>query len=636
VRRLAPRPSSHRTTPPGDLPPDRPQPPAFPATPTLLQLTGVGVLACAVRLIHVNALANTPIFSILLGDSKRYVEWGADIAGGNWLGTEVFYQSPLYPYVLAAAFSVFGQSVDMIRTLQALAGGLACVLAAIAGSWLFDRRAGLATGMLLALYPTAIFFDGHIQKSSIDFVLTATMLLGIAGYLSTQRVRWVLLLGTALGCLMLNRENARPLLPFLAAWFFVYDRSRPVIERLRIAGVFVLAACVPMAPVALRNYYVGGEALFSTAQLGPNFYIGNRIGASGIYEPLVPDRGSVEFERADATALATAAAGRALTPSEVSDYWLAKTFDEIRTDPAAWARLLGRKTLLAINTVEVMDTESQEFHAGYSAILRALAPFSFGALLPVAMLGLVLTAADARRLGVLYGTCLVLFGSVVLFFVMSRYRHPLVPVLALFAGAGIAYLPARWRERRRHAIVAAGSAIVVALVVNIPIRVTSDESYGNFGAELLRLDRPREAIPLLERSAALLPDEAASHRDLGLAYLKAGQTAAAAREYARVVELEPYDAMNRRELAVAAEAAGDQQAALLHLREAARLADEAGDNVERVRALVRIAAIEMRGRRPDEALTLLREAAVVARASGQTAVLQDLEATIGALGRESR
>jgi len=40
--------------------------------------------------------------------------------------------------------------------------------------------------------------------------------------------------------------------------------------------------------------------LLSTSQLGPNFYIGNRVGASGAYDPLVPGRGNVKFEREDA------------------------------------------------------------------------------------------------------------------------------------------------------------------------------------------------------------------------------------------------------------------------------------------------------------------------------------------------
>ncbi len=62
--------------------------PAQPPWPWLLG--GLAVLAGTLRLIHARALANDSVFAVLLGDSKRYVEWAAEIAGGNWLGSSAF------------------------------------------------------------------------------------------------------------------------------------------------------------------------------------------------------------------------------------------------------------------------------------------------------------------------------------------------------------------------------------------------------------------------------------------------------------------------------------------------------------------------------------------------------------------
>ncbi len=36
-----------------------------------------------------------------MGDSRAYDEWARRIAAGDWIGREVFYQAPLYPYFLA-------------------------------------------------------------------------------------------------------------------------------------------------------------------------------------------------------------------------------------------------------------------------------------------------------------------------------------------------------------------------------------------------------------------------------------------------------------------------------------------------------------------------------------------------------
>jgi 4-amino-4-deoxy-L-arabinose transferase-like glycosyltransferase len=628
-----------------------------------LLLGGLAVLAGTLRLIHARALANDPVFAVLLGDSKRYVEWAAEIAGGNWLGSGAFYQAPLYPYVLAGLFQAFGQSIATIRIAQAIAGSVACVLVAAAGRRLFDWRTGVLAGVALAVYPPAIFFDGLIQKSSLDLLLMAAMILAVANYQSDGRQRWLILLGVSLGCLTLSRENARLMYPLLTAWLLFWHRDAPMKHRLRPIAVFSLAALLSIAPVAVRNYYVTGELLVSTSQFGSNFYIGNHYGTSGVYEPLVPGRGSVLYEQEDAVRLATAALGRPLSASEVSSYWFGLALDEIRRDPAGWMRLMFRKLLLSVNVVEAMDTESLEFHAARSPILRVLAPISFGLVLPLAVAGIVLTATDSRRLAVLYGIGLVFIGSVVMFFVLARYRYPVVPVVMLFAGAAIAFSGDAWRRRPRQLTIAAACAIAVAIVVNWPMRVTSDETAANFGTELLRLDRPRDAIPLLVEAVALLPNDAGVHRDLALAYLKSSEPASAAREYAAVVGLEPGDAANHRELAVAAEAAGDRTTALNSLREAARLDPSSastqmklGDVLirlerpvearvayerglsssvaspnETVELQVRMAALDVSEGRITEALRALEQAEATARANGQTAVADDTAATIRVL-----
>ena len=57
---------------------------------------------------------------------------------------------------------------------------------------------------------------------------------------------------------------------------------------------------------------------------------------------------------------------------------------------------------------------------------------------PLALVGIALSAARWRRLAPLYGMILVYFASGVLFVALSRYRVPVVPLLAVFAGAAVA------------------------------------------------------------------------------------------------------------------------------------------------------------------------------------------------------
>jgi 4-amino-4-deoxy-L-arabinose transferase-like glycosyltransferase len=276
----------------------------------------VFLVALAIRLIHVWELRGAPVFVHLMGDSRAYDEWAQKIAAGDWLGTGVFYQAPLYPYVIGTLYAAFGRDLLFTRPVQAVVGAGSCAFVAAAGVKWFGRRAGILSGLLLAAYAPAIFFDALIQKSVLDGLLVAALLLALAGR-ENSGIGRPAITGVLLGLLVLSRENAIALLPVVV--MSEWGRSQ---RRLPAALTVVAATALVLALVAIRNLVVGGELHMTTAQLGPNFYIGNSATATGKYVPLMVDRGSALFERQDATDLAETSLGRRLGPSEVSNYWL--------------------------------------------------------------------------------------------------------------------------------------------------------------------------------------------------------------------------------------------------------------------------------------------------------------------------
>lgn len=328
-----------------------------PSWPRWLGYVAIGTSALILRLLYLGELSGTPLFSVVIGDGRQYVAWAKEVAGGQWIGTSVFYQAPLYPYVLALIFRVAGESLFVVRLVQAVLGAASCVLVAHAGRRFFDDRSGRVAGWLLAVYPPAIFFDGLLQKSSLDLFLVSLTLALLGEFVSRRGWAPLAGAGAALGALVLNRENARVLYPVVVLWIWWYFGDAPARMRAAWMAAFTAAALAVVVPVGLRNHHVGGEFLISSSQAGSNFYIGNHAGAHGSYEPLVPNRGNVAFERDDATRLAQKAAGRSLSPGEVSDYWLGRALADIRSQPAAWLRLLGRKLLLTFSAAELVDTE---------------------------------------------------------------------------------------------------------------------------------------------------------------------------------------------------------------------------------------------------------------------------------------
>ncbi|MFO0948340.1 MAG: tetratricopeptide repeat protein [Planctomycetota bacterium] len=505
----------------------------------------VFLFALALRLTHLFVMRHSVLYAALVADGWKYDRWGMEIAGGNWLGNEVFYQTPLYPYLLGSIYSVFGHEVWWVRIAQAVGGAVACALLASTGRRLFDARAGWFAGILLAVYPPAIFFDGIVQKASLDLLIACLLLFSISACQARLGFWRVCCVGAVLGAFILNRENAAALFPVLLVWLVVEARKGRKVLLSRLAA-YLLGLGVVLLPVGFRNLYVGGEFLLTTSQMGPNFYIGNHRGASGGYESLRPLRGDPRYESDDARLLAEEAVGRKLSPSEISNYWMKRTWGEIWDQPTGWLRLLGWKTLLTFHAWEQTDAESVRAHVKESIVLR-LPNFvwNFGILVPLATVGIWLTRRDWRRIWIYHALLVVFALAVVLFYVFSRYRYPLVPLFVLFAAAGMA----RSWELIRSSAAGGGREVLLGCVWGALVAVAGhwpmgnmgdDEvTYVNVGTALLDDGRPREAVAALLRAVALKPEFGGTYVNLGLAYLALGDDRAAESQFQRAIALDP-------------------------------------------------------------------------------------------------
>ena len=184
----------------------------------------VFALALAVRLAYLWSWHRTALFSTPVGDGRAYLAWAHALVAGDWLGREVFYQAPLYPYFLGALHTLFGDGPWVARLSQAVIGSLSCVLLGLAGARFFSRRVGLVAGVGLALYAPAIYFDGLIQKATLDAFLFSLLLLAFAQQVDRDQLELSFASGAVLGLLALVRENALVLAP-LAAVFVEIGRA---------------------------------------------------------------------------------------------------------------------------------------------------------------------------------------------------------------------------------------------------------------------------------------------------------------------------------------------------------------------------------------------------------------------------
>src|SRR5690606_5947807 len=211
--------------------------------------TAVFALAGIVRLLHVWSIVDAPFFPLRMGDAAEHHRFGLAAAEGDWLGSGVFFHAPLYPYFLGVVYSIFGSDALLVRSLQALLGGLSCVFVAQAAGRLFTRREAIAAGVLLALYGPAIFYDTIFQDSVLDLFFASLSLWAIVEVVRTRSSAALLAAGLALGALSLTRENGIILLVPLLGWLALTPEL-PVKRRIGGIAIVLAGIAIAIAPIA--------------------------------------------------------------------------------------------------------------------------------------------------------------------------------------------------------------------------------------------------------------------------------------------------------------------------------------------------------------------------------------------------
>lgn len=553
-------------------------------------------LALLLRLAHWWAVRDEPFFARLVMDSQEYDRWAREIAGGDWLGREVFFQAPLYPYLVALLYKVLPEVPDTVYLAQmalALAGLWAL---ARAGASMGGERVGLAAAGLGAVYGPFLFYDVQLLKESLAVATAAFLLWALAAARQRRRPLLWLAAGALLGVLALLRENALLLVPFLLplAWPAGAGRSRdgagvdaggareqapgaesdpglasraqarpaatgttgsravaaaaitsrcpaatrPLGVLLRSGLAFLLGLTLALAPVALRNFLVGGDPLPTTFQGGVNFYIGNNPEADGTYRPIVPGKQVPALERREPVRLAEQELGRTLTPAEASSFWLRRALAWAAAEPGAYLRLQLRKLRMFWSWYEWPDAVDYYWVQTLSPVFR-FPLLEFGGAALLAAVGLLLAR---RHLGPFAPALLFLLGwtvSTVLFFLFSRYRLPMVPALLILAAVPVAELSRAGGRGRRACLLGASCLLALVLPRLAGHEPRLDLVHDNLGRLEMEAGRPEAAAAHYRAALAANPDDFFASLNLGSLAARAGDFVTAHAAYTHAAALEP-------------------------------------------------------------------------------------------------
>lgn len=514
------------------------------------EMATVFAVALAVRLAYLAAFRNSPFFGGLMVDAQWHDEWAWDLARGAWTpGGHAFFRAPLYPFWLGLWYWILGHDLAAIRVVQAVLGAGTAAALAGAGRRIFGGRAGLAAGLLAALYGTLVFFDGELLIPNLLLALLAWGLFFLAG---RPRLRNELAAAALLGLAVAARPNALVLLPVLLVRLVLVGRRARTV--LLAAGLGLL----PALGLTAANAAIEGTWVFVASQGGVNFYAGNHAGAGGraVEIPELADIVSWRQFVAESRQVAERARGRPLDSGQVSRWWFRRGVDWIGAHPAAAAELTLKKAYYLLNGFETPSNRDPYFHR--PGILRALlwhagpAAFPWGLVFPLAVAGGALALGDPRRRR--WAVPLVLWFalyalSVIPFFVTGRFRLGLLPPVLLLAGYALV-------SGRRLLSPRAWVPAVVALgIANSNLAGAQVE---NPAQELIRLGnaemrqgRREEGLRSLEAGYRRDPRSVIAANLLAEAYMRASRPADAAPLFQQAVNARPGDADLRFNLGVA-------------------------------------------------------------------------------------
>jgi len=516
------------------------------------------------------------------------------LAGGEDPEPGPYFRAPLCVYFLASVYSILGHDLIAARVAQALLGAMTAALLGAIAMTLWGRRTGILAALLAALYGPLIYFCGELVSVTLEVALVAGSLLLTLRAAGSDGARPGGERGrggahgaaAGAGLLLAAAAVTRPtVLPFaLAAAVWLYSRS---VGRAAVGIYLAAALSLPLA-ATVRNGVLAGDRVFIASQGGINFYIGNNPSSDGS-TPYVPGAGSgIAATHEEPARIASAAAGRALRPSEVSAHWYRRGAEFWVRTPGRAIALFVKKVALVWNRRELPNNQDQQFFAPFhSWLFRVPWLPSFALLAPIA---LVAAWTERRRAGLLAAFLALTTAVTAAFFVCDRFRLPLVAALIPFAAAGavrcyeqVAALArgGSWpravartvaAHRPTAVLLAAAAAFVLLPFPRLQATETglswfrlarayqasgqdrraaqaygdaekaglaTPEFYNNFGLLALRQRAPVPAEARFRRALMIDPRHGPAHANLAELYMRGEQWHFAAAEYAAAAALIP-------------------------------------------------------------------------------------------------
>ncbi|MBI5208218.1 MAG: glycosyltransferase family 39 protein [Candidatus Firestonebacteria bacterium] len=356
---------------------------------------------------------------------------------------------PMYMYLIALLYFVFGHNYGSIKIIQAFLGGAICIFTYLIGKEIKDENTGRIASLLIALDPFLI----QVSSWYLSLSLYITFEVIAVYYLTKIQHKFSLihasLVGLFLGLACLTISYSSPFFyPFIFLWaIIVYYKSWKTFTKTIL--IIFITLTLTISVWTLRNYVVFHEFIPISTVGGLRFWGGNNPRAQGVW---VPWSGSARFyfsfdepgwgNAKDWIDWAQQAGspwlnlqfGRAkgLSANERDLRYWRMGWKWIKTHPRDYLVLAGKKIVTFFQYWHPLTTLPRP-----DETWRNIGKIFYYPLLLFAAAGIYFSIKEWRKYIVLYILISHSITGALVFFGDAGQRAPLTPILWILAGLGL-------------------------------------------------------------------------------------------------------------------------------------------------------------------------------------------------------
>ena len=485
------------------------------------------LISVFIRILYFHHFKENPFFYFIhdTSDAINFDVGAQNFSSGDLLASSANNSySPLYKYFLGFIYIPKGRNLPVVWRIQLLMGIITILLVFQIASKLFNNRAAFISALLCSFYGPELMYEGILLRAALITFLGVLSLYLLINLEEKKGFFKILITGIVISLFIQSRPNV--ILVFILLFLIPpYYFNKMTLKKVISLSFIVLLFFIPLL---IQAYVVHGKFVFFDASGPKAILMGNNPDYFGAgYSPQISN------------------------PIESSLKYKEIVFILLRnlvSHPADMISLYLRKFYCFFNSYEFSSNYNFYIFQEFSFLLKN--PLSnFAIFSSLGLMGFLININNFKQLRLLIAYLIGMTLSVILFYIVSRFRVPVVPYYAIFAGCFLDRICA-WCVFRKYKkiIFSVFTFIILQLTFNtFPDISKTNESneYGNLGNAYLNMGNVKKAIASYNKSLKIDPDNFYTYNNLGKIYADQGLLSKAVGEFTKATELntdlwEPY------------------------------------------------------------------------------------------------